>query len=181
MSGGVKSLGSGFPIGARATLLANDFPLESLVCYTFVIPLATADAEKGLPHAGQTVYGGSRTDGFYGYPNHKNKGFSMSKIRLFECSWHGKSCSSMKRFSVPTGSKRYIKTRRSDTHSQLEAEQRFFRLEIIVSQSARRTISAVPFSKSNTISPIRHRSLPDIRRQRRRFSFCAFSEIFVSA
>ena len=131
MSGGVKSLGSGFPIGARATLLANDFPLESLVCYTFVIPLATAVAETGLPHAGQTVYGGSRTDGFYGYPNHKNKGFSMSKIRLFECSWHGKSCSSMKRFSVPTGSKRYIKTRRSDTHSQLEAEQRFFRQPVV--------------------------------------------------
>ena len=36
VSRGVKSLGSGFPIGASSTLLAHDFPLESLVCYTFV-------------------------------------------------------------------------------------------------------------------------------------------------
>jgi hypothetical protein len=26
---------AGFPIGARASLLAHDFPQESLVCYTF--------------------------------------------------------------------------------------------------------------------------------------------------
>ena len=26
---------AGFPIGARAALLAHDFPQESLVCYTF--------------------------------------------------------------------------------------------------------------------------------------------------
>ena len=38
----------------------------------------------------------------------------MSKIRLFVCSWHRKSCSEAERFSVPTGRKRYIKTRRSD-------------------------------------------------------------------
>ena len=35
VSRGMQSLGSGFPIGARASLLAHDFLLESLVCYTF--------------------------------------------------------------------------------------------------------------------------------------------------
>ena len=39
---------AGFPIGARASLLAHDFPQESLVCYSFVIPLLPDDAGKGL-------------------------------------------------------------------------------------------------------------------------------------
>ena len=35
---------AGFPIGARASLLAHDFALQSRVCYTLV----PADAEKGM-------------------------------------------------------------------------------------------------------------------------------------
>lgn len=35
VSRGAQLLGSGFPIGVRASLLALDFPLESLMCYTF--------------------------------------------------------------------------------------------------------------------------------------------------
>ena len=38
----------------------------------------------------------------------------MSKIRLFVCSWHRKSCSEAERFSVPTGAQEVYKTRRSD-------------------------------------------------------------------
>ena len=52
---------------------------------------------------------------------------------------------------------------------------------LIVSQSASRIISAVPFSKSTEIIPIRRRSLLDIRRLRRRFSFCAWFWFSVSA
>ena len=36
VSRGMQSLGSGFPIGARVSLLAHDFALQSLVCYTFI-------------------------------------------------------------------------------------------------------------------------------------------------
>ena len=35
--------------------------------------------------------GGSRTGGFCGLNGTQNEGFSMSKIRLFVCSWHRKS------------------------------------------------------------------------------------------
>lgn len=38
----------------------------------------------------------------------------MSKIRLFVCSWHKKSCSCAERFAVPTGAQEVYKTRRSD-------------------------------------------------------------------
>ena len=38
----------------------------------------------------------------------------MSKIRLFVCSWHRKSCSEAERFAVPTGAQEVYKTRRSD-------------------------------------------------------------------
>ena len=37
-----------------------------LLAKSSVIPLATADAGKGLSHARQTLFGGSRTDGFCG-------------------------------------------------------------------------------------------------------------------
>ena len=50
---GIK--GDGVPLGTR-------FCLQSIVCYTF----ATADAGKGLSHARQTVFSGSRTGGFCG-------------------------------------------------------------------------------------------------------------------
>ena len=39
---------AGFPIGARAALLAHDFASQSLVCYYIIIPLLPADAGKGL-------------------------------------------------------------------------------------------------------------------------------------
>lgn len=91
VSKGVKSLGSGFPIGVSSIPIGTRFCLQSLVCYTFVIPLATADAGKGLSHARQTLFGGSRTGGFCGLKGTQNEGFSMSKIRLFVCSWHRKS------------------------------------------------------------------------------------------
>ena len=47
--------------------------------------------ERGCYHTGQTLFGGSRTDGFCGLKGTQNEGFSMSKIRLFVCSWHRKS------------------------------------------------------------------------------------------
>ena len=63
---------AGFPIGARASLLAHDFPQESLVCYSFVIPLLPDDAGKGLASSSavradsgwQTLFSGRRTGGF---------------------------------------------------------------------------------------------------------------------
>ena len=47
--------------------------------------------ERGCHHTGQTLFGGSRTGGFCGLKGTQNEGFSMSKIRLFVCSWHRKS------------------------------------------------------------------------------------------
>jgi len=37
VSRGVKFLGSGFPIGARASLLAHNFAWQSVVCYTLCL------------------------------------------------------------------------------------------------------------------------------------------------
>ncbi len=37
VSRGVKHLGSGFPIGERASLLAHDFAWQSVVCYTLCL------------------------------------------------------------------------------------------------------------------------------------------------
>ena len=64
VSRGMQSLGSGFPIGARASLLAHDFCTiwlsansESLVCYTFCAATQWhAVAGKGLSHARQTLF-----------------------------------------------------------------------------------------------------------------------------
>ena len=70
--------------------------------------------ERGCHHTGQTLFGGSRTGGFCGLKGTQNEGFSMSKIRLFVCSCHRKSCSCAERFSVPTGEQEVYKTRRSD-------------------------------------------------------------------
>ena len=42
--------------------LAHDFPSESLVCYTFVIPLLPADAGKGLTAASATWADGQWAD-----------------------------------------------------------------------------------------------------------------------
>ena len=70
--------------------------------FTVWVPFATADAGKGLSHARQTLFGGSRTGGFCGQKGTQNVGFSMSKIRMFGCSWHRKSCSEAERISVPT-------------------------------------------------------------------------------
>ena len=65
--------------------------------------------ERGCPHARQTLFGGSRTGGFCGLKATKDKEFAMSKIRLFVCSWHRKSCSEAERFTVPTGAQEVYK------------------------------------------------------------------------
>lgn len=64
---------------------------------------------KGLFHARQSISSGSRTDGFCGLKGTQNEGFSMSRIRLFGCSWHRKSCSCAERFSVSTGAQEVYK------------------------------------------------------------------------
>ena len=104
-SRGMQSLGSGFPIGARSIPVGTRFCLQSLVCYTF----CDRCAGKGLSHARQTLFGGSRTGEFCGLKATKDKEFAMSKIRLFGCSWHRKSCSEAERFSVPTGEQEVYK------------------------------------------------------------------------
>ena len=70
----------------------EDRGFEPLMFFLKCIPFATADAGNGLSHhARQTLFGGSRTGGFCGLKGTQNEGFSMSKIRLFVCSWHRKS------------------------------------------------------------------------------------------
>ena len=84
--GGCAAFGSGFPIGARSTLLAHDFPSESLVCYTF----CSADAKQMLWHGKGaddsvqrsaseyrlTLFRDSRTGGFW---------FPITKYRFASC------------------------------------------------------------------------------------------------
>ena len=94
----VSNRGESIPVGTR-------FCLQSLVCYTF----CDRCAGKGLSHARQTLFGGSRTGEFCGLKATKDKEFAMSKIRLFGCSWHRKSCSEAERFSVPTGEQEVYK------------------------------------------------------------------------
>ena len=65
--------------------------------------------ERGCHHAGQTVSRGSRTGGFCGLQDTQNKGFAMSKIRLFGCSWRRKPCSCAKKLSVSTGAQEVYK------------------------------------------------------------------------
>ena len=114
VSRGMQSLGSGFPIGARSIPVGTRFCLQSLVCYTFCDRrISQKCTGKGLSHARQTLFGGSRTGGFCGQKGTQNEGFSMSKIRLFVCSWHRKSCSEAERFSVPTGAQEVYKNRLS--------------------------------------------------------------------
>ncbi len=65
--------------------------------------------ERGCHRTGQTVSSGSRTGGFCGLKATKDKEFAMSKIRLFGCSWHWKSCSHAERFSMSTGAQEVYK------------------------------------------------------------------------
>ena len=101
----------------------------------------------------------------------------MSKIRLFGCSWHRKSCSCVERFAVPTGAQEVYKTRRSDYPpyrilsisksngivnffgSSLMESSRILRIAIFAktfillkSPSASFTICAVPAEKLKQIS-----------------------------
>ena len=122
VSRGVKTLGSGFPIGARSipvgTRLLHELACSQLrkssVLYLLRRHAVACCRWKGLSHARQTLFGGSRTGGFCGLKGTQNEGFSMSKIRLFVCSWHRKSWSCAERFSVPTGEQEVYITRRSD-------------------------------------------------------------------
>ena len=99
----VSNRGESIPVGTR-------FCLQSLVCYTFCAATQWhAVAGKGLSHARQTLFGGSRTGGFCGLKATKDKEFAMSKIRLFGCSWHRKPCSEAERFSVTTGAQEVYK------------------------------------------------------------------------
>jgi len=53
----------------------------------------------------------------------------MSKIRLFVCSWHRKSCSEAERFAVPTGAQEVYKNP-PQRRSPVLSFQRFFRLPL---------------------------------------------------
>ena len=95
----------GYPKGTEFPL-AHDFPAGKSSVLYLLRPLTL---ERGCHHAGQTVSRGSRTDGFCGLKATQNEGFAMSKIRLFVCSWHRKSCSEAERFAVSTGAQEVYK------------------------------------------------------------------------
>lgn len=102
----MQSLCSGFPIGARSSPVGTRFSFGKSSVLYLLRPLTL----EGLSHhARQTLFGGSRTGGFCELKGTQNEGFSMSKIRLFVCSWHRKSCSCAERFSVSTGAQEVYK------------------------------------------------------------------------
>ena len=95
----VSNRGESSPVGTRFSIG------KSSVLYL----LRPLTLERGCCLTEHTVSGVSRIDGFCGWQATKDKEFAMSKIRLFGCSWHRKSCSNAERFSVSTGAQEVYK------------------------------------------------------------------------
>ena len=74
---------SGFPIGGENALLAHDFAVQSLVCYTFCDRCRWK--RGGL--AEHSISSGGRTGGFWRTTALKNRICPSGKIRLFGCRW----------------------------------------------------------------------------------------------
>ena len=111
VSRGVKSLGSGFPIGARSIPVGTRFSFGKSSVLYLLRPLTL---ERGCPTPDRHFSAAAEQADFVGYKLQKTRNLQLAKSGCSCVVGIGNLEAVRKDFLCQRGRKRYIKTRRSD-------------------------------------------------------------------